>query len=78
MIGTPSEEGVPSARPSLFWSVVEPLFSLMDIRSRTVEQVGNARIRLPHPGSRTSWAVRGVDRTPVTDVLKEGPDESCW
>jgi hypothetical protein len=78
MIGTHSDEGIPRARPSLFWSVVEPLFSLMDIRSRAVEQEGNARIRLPHPGSRTSWAVRGVERAPITDGFKEGADESCW
>lgn len=78
MIDAQPDGGVPRVRASLFWTVVEPLFSLMDIRSRVAAQTGNARVRLPHSGSRTSWAVRGVDRSPIADDRKNDADESCW
>ena len=58
MIPLHPDEVEPGVWSTRFWSLVEPLLSLMDVRSRLGREAGNVPVHLPHAGSSTSWAIR--------------------
>lgn len=62
--------------PGLFWSLVEPLMSLMETRARAGRHVHGSRVRLPDARSSTSWAVRGLPRPAGAAGTQQDPPGS--